>query len=87
MSYRVEITRAAQRDLRRIPRPVRDRIETAIRLLSNNPFPHGSVKLRGADRTWRLRHGRFRVLYEVHSDILLVMIVKVARRSESTYRR
>jgi mRNA-degrading endonuclease RelE of RelBE toxin-antitoxin system len=36
---------------------------------------------------WRLRVGEFRVVYLVDDAARLVVVLKVARRSESTYRR
>ena len=86
MTYRVEVSPAAQRNLRRISPQFRNRIETAIYRLADDPYPHGSVKLRGEDRTWRVRVGRFRIIYEVHANALVVLILKVAPRNEATYR-
>lgn len=36
---------------------------------------------------WRLRIGELRVIYTIDDGSNLVIILKVARRSESTYRR
>ena len=85
MSYRVEISSAAQRHLRRVRPEFRRHIETEIYKLADNPYPHGAVKLRGEERTWRIRVRQFRVLYEVYSDVLVVVVLKVARRNEGTY--
>ena len=87
MRYRVEISPAGQRDLRRIPSRVRERIEAAIYRLADDPHPRGSVKLRGEQRAWCVRVGRFRILYDVYPDKLVVLILKVAVRDEATYRR
>ena len=87
MRYRVEISPAGQRDLRRIPPRFRQRIQAAIYHLADEPHPRGSVKLQGEERAWRVRVGRFRVLYDVYPDELVVLILKVAVRNEATYRR
>ena len=87
MRYRVEISPAGQRNLRRIPPRLRQRIEAAIYRLADEPHPRGSVKLRGEERAWRVRAGRFRILYDVYPDELVVLILKVAVRNEATYRR
>ena len=52
--------------------------------LSETPRPRGCRKL-GGD-TYRIRVGTFRVIYTVHDEDRRVLIDKVARRSESTYR-
>jgi len=44
------------------------------------------VKLAGMD-FWRLRVGDLRVIYVVDDAAGLVIVLRVARRSESTYRR
>jgi mRNA interferase RelE/StbE len=86
MTFRVEIAPAAQRNIRRISSQLREPIEAAIYRLADDPHPRGSIKLRGRERTWRVRAGQFRIIYEVHSDMLLVLILKVASRNEATYR-
>lgn len=87
MRYRAEISPAGQRDLKRIPPRVRARIEAAIYRLADEPHPRGCVKLQGEERAWRVREGRFRILYDVYPDELVVLILKVAVRNEATYRR
>ncbi len=87
MRHRVEISPAGQRNLRRIPPGSRDRIEATIYRLADDPYPHGCIKLRGEERTWRIRVGRFRILYDVYPDRLVVVILKVGIRNEATYRR
>ena len=87
MPYRVELAPAAQRDLRRLPRDIQVRVVMPIQALSENPRPTGVRKLRGEERTWRIRVGPYRVVYDIYEDRALVVILKIARRSETTYRR
>ena len=86
MPYRVELAPAAQRDLRRLPREAQARLATPIQVLAENPRPAGVRKLRGEERTWRIRIGPYRVVYDVFDDRALVIILKVVRRTEATYR-
>ncbi|MDP2953841.1 MAG: type II toxin-antitoxin system RelE/ParE family toxin [Chloroflexota bacterium] len=78
---------SAQRDLRRLPSQVQTRLATPIQALAENPRPTGVRKLRGEEGTWRIRIGPYRVVYDIHDERALVVILKVARRSETTYRR
>ena len=41
--------------------------------------------MRGQPGTWRVRVGPYRILHDVHDDAALIVVLKVARRSESTY--
>ena len=43
------------------------------------------MKLAGTD-FWRLRAGDLRVIYLIDAPASLVVVLRVARRSESTYR-
>ena len=87
MPYRVELAPAAQRDLRRLPREVQARLATPIQALAENPRPARVRKLRGEEQTWRIRVGPYRVVYDIYDDSSLVVILKVPRRTETTYRR
>ena len=83
--YRVELAPAAQRELRRLPAPARRRLAGHITELARNPRPVGCRKLRGSTQTWRIRVGPYRIVYDIHIASMVVVVLKVARRSESTY--
>jgi mRNA interferase RelE/StbE len=57
-----------------------------ILALALAPRPPGAAKLAGSDFR-RLRAGELRIVYLVDDVDRLVVVVKVARRSEGTYRR
>ena len=84
--YRVELAPAAQRQLRRLPPGVGASLRGPILALALDPRPPGSMKLTGAE-FWRLRVADLRIVYAIEDEQALVIILKVARRSESTYRR
>jgi mRNA interferase RelE/StbE len=81
---RVVLAPAAQRQLRRLPPGGAARLRGPILALGLDPRPTGSTQLVGTD-FWRLRVGDLRIAYAIDDDT--VVILKVARRSESTYRR
>ena len=87
MPYRVELAPAARRDLRRLPLEVRARLAAPIQALGERPRPTGVRKLQGQELTWRIRVGSYRVVYDILDDRDLVVILRVARRSETIYRR
>ncbi len=86
MSYTVEVTPAARRDLRALERRVARRIDKKILELAENPRPHGVRKLEGASDLYRVRVGDYRILYEIEDNRLLVVIVRVRDRRD-VYRR
>ena len=87
MQYRIELSPAAQRQAPRLTTEDARRVRDALRNLVNAPRPVGSVKLAGFAAVWRIRVGRFRVIYEVHDDEQRLMVLRIARRNEATYRR
>jgi len=84
--YRVRVARRGERGLRRIhqgdPRGYA-RVVAAIRSLAEVPRPPGSAKLNGFDPpAWRIRVGEYRIVYEIHDDEVLVIVINVAPRAE-----
>ena len=65
---------STQRDRRRVV----ERIES----LADNPRPPGCQKLSGAGK-YRVRQGRYRILYAIRDDRLVVTVVRVAHRKEA----
>ena len=86
MPYQVEFTPSALRDLRRLPPRIRDTMEEAIQDLARNPRPAGVRKLKGEEFAWRVRVGPYRLVYDIYDDTKTIVILKVVRRSETTYR-
>jgi len=88
--YRLEVSPAADRDLERLRGRIRrqdfERLRVAIRSLADEPRPHGVRKVKGAERAYRIRVGNYRVVYDVYDNEQLVLILQVARRTETTYR-
>lgn len=87
MSYEIEWTAPALRELRKLDKPIARRVLTAVTKLGLNPRPPGVRALTGQPPgTMRLRIGNYRVVYVVQDDLVLVTVVRVAHRSEA-YRR
>lgn len=86
MSYRITVSPAAQRQLRRLDAGARRRVQGAIELLAGEPRPPGAVKLAGGQGEWRVRTGDYRIVYEIDDGVLLVLVVAVGHRKD-IYRR
>ncbi|MHB8603977.1 MAG: type II toxin-antitoxin system RelE family toxin [Thermoplasmatota archaeon] len=83
MVFVVIITDHAERHLRSLPPHIRRRFVEAMEELARDPFPpHTRLdvkKLRGLRRSWRLRVGAYRGIYEVEGDRLV--FTRFAHRS------
>jgi mRNA-degrading endonuclease RelE of RelBE toxin-antitoxin system len=55
--YNVEISATALKALKRMPKEDVLRIMNLIKSFETDPFPYGSIKLSGLDRTYRVRLG------------------------------
>ena len=62
---------------------LKQRIATVIDTLAMNPRPPGCVKLAGEEAVWRVRVGGYRALYEIHESRLVVLVIRIAKRSEA----
>lgn len=79
--YRIELRPAAVRALRKIDRQDARRIQGAIALLAQDPRPPGAKALRGRPAL-RVRVGDHRIVYAVHDDVLLVVVVTLGHRRD-----
>jgi mRNA interferase RelE/StbE len=79
--YRIEVRPAAIRTLRRVDKQHRDRIRGAIELLALDPRPPASRPLRGRP-AYRVRVGDYRIIYAIHDDVLLVVVVTLGQRRD-----
>jgi mRNA interferase RelE/StbE len=85
MKWALILANPARRALRDLPREDIDRINAAFEEMQDDPYS-GDIKfLKGADRTLRRRIGTWRVLFEVHADREIVLILNIDRRSSTTY--
>ncbi|MBB1509843.1 MULTISPECIES: type II toxin-antitoxin system RelE/ParE family toxin [unclassified Tessaracoccus] len=87
MSYRIEVAPAAVRQLRKLDRGAQRRVQAAIELLASGPRPSGAKKLVGGDGEWRVRTGDYRIVYEIHDNVLLVLVVAIGHRRDIYERR
>lgn len=81
--YTLLIRHSAERDLRRLPCDLFERINERILSLREYPRPHGVRKLVGAQEGWRVRVGDYRILYQIDDDAQMVTIVRVKHRRDA----
>jgi len=82
MAYTIYLTKPAAKDLAALPKKILQTIDSTIQSLADNPHPHGSIKLRGAEDLYRIRKGDFRIIYKIEDEALIVTIVRVGNRKD-----
>jgi mRNA interferase RelE/StbE len=83
--YGIEFIPSADRQLRKLARPVQKRISEAIEGLAEEPRPSGVERIAGSNDMWRIRVGNYRVVYMIEDDRLVVLVVRLGPR-RSVYR-
>ena len=79
--YRVYFKKSILKDLESIPKNDLKKLMKLIESLGKDPRPSGCRKLSGQER-YRLRQGRYRIIYSIQDDELSVWIVKVGHRKD-----
>ena len=81
MTYTVLFKPSAKAALAKLPRPIQARLIEAADALARQPRPPGCVKLAGME-AWRIRVASYRIVYEIHDDVLVVLVLRVADRKD-----
>ena len=80
-SYRLVFKKSVAKDLRAIPKRDVARILRDVHGLAEDPRPAGCEKLSGQER-YRIRQGRYRIVYEIGDSELVVVVVRVGHRRD-----
>ena len=81
--YRLLIKPSAAKEIEVVDQKKdRQRIVAGIRLLADDPRPPGCEKLAGEGDRYRIRVGRYRVIYSVGDGELLVVVVRLGHRKD-----
>jgi len=73
--------KSVQKDFNSIPKKDLNKIIDRIKLLGEDPRLPGCEELTGQQR-YRLRQGRYRILYSIQDDELTVWVVKDGHRKD-----
>jgi len=84
MPYQLKLLADIEKQLRRIPPPDRERVVEAMRSLAIEPRQTGTTHL--LENLYRVRAGNYRILYAVFDAEVVVLVCKIARRTERTYK-
>jgi mRNA interferase RelE/StbE len=82
VAYSIQFKPLALRQLEKLPREVQKRLAYKIEALGNDPFPPGCKKMARVPDAWRIRTGDYRVVYQVHPGVLLVLVLPVGHRKD-----
>jgi mRNA interferase RelE/StbE len=78
--YSLEFRPAALRAFSKLDPAVRRRLAPAIDALMTHPRPAGVKHLAGPHDLWRMRVGAYRIVYAIHDDRLVIVVVRIGPR-------
>ena len=79
-AYKVFFRKSVEKDFSIIPKKDLRKILQRIDMLADDPRPSGCEKLTGQER-YRIRQGKYRIVYSIQDNELTIWIVKVGHRS------
>jgi mRNA interferase RelE/StbE len=79
--YKIYFRTSVEKDFSAVPKKDLQRILHLIEALATDPRPPSAAKLTGQER-YRIRQGRYRIVYSIQDKQLTVWIVKVAHRKD-----
>jgi mRNA interferase RelE/StbE len=80
--YEIEISRTAEKQLKKLNSNLQRKISAVILSLSIEPRPYGCKKLSGFEALYRVRCGDYRIIYEVLDKKVTVTILKLGHRKD-----
>ena len=79
--YEISFRESVEKDFRAIPKKDLRKILQRIGALCKDPRPPGHEKLTGQER-YRIRQGRYRIIYSVQDKELTIGVLKVGHRRD-----
>ena len=82
MEYTIEFRPSVLKQLKKIPKRDLVRIKKRIDELARNLPAPSTAKMKGNNPFHRVRTGDYRIVYEIHGDRVVILIVKSGRRKD-----
>ncbi|GAB5464892.1 MAG: type II toxin-antitoxin system RelE/ParE family toxin [Candidatus Kapaibacteriales bacterium] len=79
--YEIYFTKRAAKEYKALDATITNRVDVALSNLSINPRREGSIKLKNRFG-YRIRVGKYRVIYDILDDVLVIEVIKIAHRKD-----
>ncbi|WP_172135164.1 type II toxin-antitoxin system RelE/ParE family toxin [Adlercreutzia sp. ZJ473] len=89
MAWRIELDKGVERTLAKLDKRTARRIASKLREIAqlDDPRSTGKALVGNLSGLWRYRVGDYRIICDIEDEILLILVVDVAHRSEIYKRR
>lgn len=85
--WRVFVPERVVKELNKLPPEIRERIERALKQLAKSPFSSGVEKMEGEPERWRLRVGKYRIVFRVAKSERTIVVTAIGHRRDVYLRR
>jgi mRNA interferase RelE/StbE len=82
MKYTVEFRPGVLKSIKHFPKRELLRIKKRLEDLSNNLPDPATTKMKGDNDFHKVRIGDYRIVYEIQSDRLVILVVKIGHRKD-----
>jgi len=82
MKYSVEFRPAVLKSIKHLPLKELRRIRKKIDALAENLPEPSTTKMKGNNSFHKIRSGDYRIIYEIHNDRLVILVVKIGHRKD-----
>ncbi|WP_084185376.1 type II toxin-antitoxin system RelE family toxin [Desulfonatronum thiodismutans] len=82
MNFTVHFRPGAARQFAKLTRNIQLELTPIIDQLAETQIPPAAKKLSAKDNLYRVRHGRYRIVYQLQNNQLIVLIVAVGHRRD-----
>ena len=82
MKYVIKFRPAVEKDIRHLPQKELIRIKRKIESLAENLPDCSTTKMKGNNNFHKVRVGDYRIVYEIHDDVLVILVVKIGNRKD-----
>ncbi len=84
--FKIVVAKKPTKFLCELPQGYKNAIIERLKELETDLKPHGTIHLVGRENCFRLRVGPFRVQYQFFKEENSILIYKITRRKETTYK-
>lgn len=85
--YTIFIAKNTQKQFSKLPTKTQENLKTNILSLKEFPNLKNIKKLTDQDPFWRLKSGKYRVIFAVEKESQLIKITHIRQRNEKTYKQ
>lgn len=81
--YSIQLSNSSKKFLQRSDKVTRERVINVIHALTENPYSYpGMMKLSGFEDIFRIRIGKYRLIYQIYDEKLLIFIQDIDSRGD-----